>query len=88
MHGAIGAIRYPIAYRGSNKEGRWADVAIFDVTELQNRSTLRTPERRSHEDRPNAREWTDPIDYGKLTGAKPAQVLYGPGRASSNSTQR
>jgi hypothetical protein len=28
------------------------------------------------------------IDHGRHTGAKAGQVLYGPGRASSNSSHR
>ncbi len=74
------ATRMRLANRGSIKEGMWADVVIFDLARIQDRSTYQQPTLPP-----------DGIDYvlvngqvvieqGKHSGAKPGQVLYGPGR--------
>jgi N-acyl-D-amino-acid deacylase len=57
----------------------WADVVIFDYARIQDRSTYQEPTL--------APEGIDyvlvngqvVIDQGKHTGARPGQVLYGPG---------
>src|SRR5215813_1715809 len=74
------ATRMRLAGRGMIKEGCWADVVIFDYDKIQDRSTYEQP-----------LLFPDGIDYvlvngqlvidhGKHTGARPGQVLYGPGR--------
>jgi N-acyl-D-amino-acid deacylase len=82
------ATRYRLASRGSIKEGNWADVTIFDLATLQDRSTYEHPT-----EYPTGIDWVlvngqVTIDHGRHTGAKAGQVLYGPGRASSNSSHR
>jgi N-acyl-D-amino-acid deacylase len=82
------ATRYRLANRGSIKEGNWADVTIFDLATLQDRSTYEHPT-----EYPTGIDWVlvngqVTIDHGRHTGAKAGQVLYGPGRASSNSSHR
>jgi N-acyl-D-aspartate/D-glutamate deacylase len=74
------ATRYRLAGRGSIKEGNWADVTIFDLAALQDKSTYEHPT-----EFPTGIEWvlvngTVTIDHGKHTGAKAGQVLYGPGK--------
>jgi N-acyl-D-amino-acid deacylase len=74
------ATRMRLAGRGFIKEGCWADVVIFDYDKIQDRATYEQP-------------LLSPvgIDYvlvngqvvienGKHTGARPGQVIYGPGR--------
>jgi len=74
------ATRMRLASRGLIKEGCWADVVIFDYDKIQDRATYEQP-------------LLSPvgIDYvlvngqvvieqGKHTGARPGQVIYGPGR--------
>ena len=74
------ATRMRLHGRGVIKEGCWADVVIFDYDTIQDRATYEKP-------------FVYPagidyvlvngqvvIDHGKHTGARPGQVIYGPGR--------
>jgi N-acyl-D-amino-acid deacylase len=81
------ATRMRLANRGTIKEGNWADVTIFDLATLQDRSTYEHPT-----EYPTGIDWVlvngaVTIDHGTHTGARAGRVLYGPGRASPNSTQ-
>jgi N-acyl-D-aspartate/D-glutamate deacylase len=74
------ATRMRLANRGVIKEGNWADVTIFDLDSLRDLSTYEEPTLF-----PTGIDWVlvngvVVIDHGKHTGAKPGQVLYGPGR--------
>ncbi len=74
------ATRMRLANRGMIKEGNWADVTIFDLDSLQDRATYDEPTLF-----PTGIDWVlvngvVVIDHGKHTGARPGQVLYGPGR--------
>ncbi len=80
------ATRMRLAGRGTIREGNWADVTIFDLATLQDRATYERPT-----EYPSGIEWvlvngTITIDHGKHTNVRAGQVLYGPGRISSNST--
>jgi N-acyl-D-amino-acid deacylase len=73
------ATRMRLANRGIVKEGNWADVTIFDLAALQDNATYDDPTRS-----PTGIDWVlvngvVVIDHGRHTGAKPGQVLYGPG---------
>jgi N-acyl-D-amino-acid deacylase len=78
------ATRMRLNSRGVIKEGCWADVVIFDYNTIQDRATYEQP-------------FVYPvgidyvlvngqvvIDHGKHTGARPGQVIYGPGRTTNN----
>lgn len=78
------ATRMRLNSRGVIKEGCWADVVIFDYNTIQDLATYEKP-------------FVYPvgIDYvlvngqvvierGRHTGARPGQVIYGPGRTSNN----
>ena len=74
------ATRMRLPNRGSIKEGMWADVVIFDLARIQDRSTYQQPTLP-----PEGIDYVlvngqVVIDQGKHTGAKPGQVLYGPGK--------
>lgn len=74
------ATRMRLANRGMIKEGNWADVTIFDLDSLEDRSTYEQPTLF-----PTGIDWVLVngvlvIDHGKHTGARPGHVLYGPGR--------
>ena len=77
------ATRMRLANRGMIKEGNWADVTIFDLAALKDRSTYEHPT-----EYPDGVEWVlvngvVTIERGRHTGAKAGQVLYGPGRDAS-----
>jgi N-acyl-D-amino-acid deacylase len=78
------ATRMRLNSRGVIKEGCWADVVIFDYNTIEDRATYEKP-------------FVYPvgidyvlvngqivIDHGKHTGARPGQVIYGPGRTQNN----
>ncbi len=76
------ATRMRLAARGLIREGCWADVVIFDYDKIQDRATYERP-----------LLYPEGIDYvlvngqvviehGRHTGARPGQVLYGPGRVN------
>jgi N-acyl-D-aspartate/D-glutamate deacylase len=74
------ATRMRLPYRGLIKEGFWADVVIFDYEKLQDRATFSEPLLS-----PEGIDYVlvngqIVIDHGQHTGARPGQVLYGPGR--------
>jgi N-acyl-D-amino-acid deacylase len=73
------ATRMRIADRGLVREGMWADAVIFDYDKIQDRSTYEHPDVT-----PDGIDFVlvngqVVIDHGKHTGARPGQVLYGPG---------
>ncbi len=74
------ATRMRLASRGLIKEGCWADVVIFDYDKIQDRATYEKPLLS-----PVGIEYVlvngqVVIENGKHTGARPGQVIYGPGR--------
>jgi N-acyl-D-amino-acid deacylase len=74
------ATRMRLANRGSIKEGMWADVVIFDLAHIQDRSTYQQPTLPPEGIDYVVVNGQVVVDQGKHTGAKPGQVLYGPGR--------
>jgi N-acyl-D-aspartate/D-glutamate deacylase len=76
------ATRMRLAGRGAIQVGNWADVTIFELESLDDRATYDEPTRS-----PAGIEWVlvngvVVIDQGRHTGAKPGQVLRGPGARS------
>ncbi|MDQ3747856.1 MAG: amidohydrolase family protein, partial [Acidobacteriota bacterium] len=74
------ATRMRIPNRGTIKEGNWADVTIFDYDKIQDRATYEQPQLS-----PVGIDYVlvngqVVIEQGKHTGARPGQVIYGPGR--------
>ena len=74
------ATRLRLASRGLIKEGCWADVVIFDFDKIQDQSTYEYPYKT-----PTGIDYVlvngqVVVEHGKHTGARPGQVLYGPGR--------
>ena len=73
------ATRMRLANRGAIREGNWADVTIFDLDQLQDRSTYEKPM-----EFPTGIDWVlvngvVTIDHGKHTGARAGMVLRGQG---------
>jgi N-acyl-D-aspartate/D-glutamate deacylase/amino acid transporter len=76
------ATRMRLANRGMIKEGNWADVTIFDLATLKDNATYDQPTLS-----PSGIDWVlvngvVVIDHGRHTGAKPGQVLRGPGASA------
>jgi len=74
------ATRMRLHGRGAIREGGWADVVIFDLTTIEDLATYHAPTRA-----PRGIDYVlvngqVVIDHGRHTGARPGQVLYGPGR--------
>jgi N-acyl-D-aspartate/D-glutamate deacylase len=84
------ATRMRLANRGVVKEGNWADVTVFDLATIRDRSTYEKPR-----EYPSGIEWVlvngvVTVDHGRHTGARAGQILYGPGydRAARNSSEQ
>jgi N-acyl-D-amino-acid deacylase len=74
------AERMRIAERGLLRPGFWADVVVFDYATIQDRATYEHPT-----ESPAGIDYVlvngvVVADHGAHTGAKPGQVIYGPGR--------
>jgi dihydroorotase/N-acyl-D-amino-acid deacylase len=76
---ALPAQRLRLTDRGVLKRGLWADVVVFDPSTIADRSTFSSPNELAV-----GMQWVlvngvPVIAEGKMTGAKPGQVLRGPG---------
>ncbi len=74
------ATRMRLANRGSIKEGNWADVTVFNLETLNDKSTYDDPLAY-----PTGIEYvlvngTVTIEKGKHTGVRAGRILYGPGK--------
>ncbi len=79
---ALPAARMRIADRGLIKEGLWADIVVFDPESVTDQATFAEPNQLSV-----GMNWVlvngqPVIANGEMTGAKPGQVLRGPGYRS------
>jgi N-acyl-D-aspartate/D-glutamate deacylase len=74
------ATRMRLASRGLIKEGCWADVVIFDFDKIQDRATYEQPGLSPVGIDYVVVNGQVVIEQGKHTGARPGQVIYGPGR--------
>ncbi len=74
------ATRMRLTDRGLIREGMWADVVVFDYEAIQDQATWDEPVRY-----PVGLDYVlvngeVVVDHGQHTGARPGQVLLGPGR--------
>jgi N-acyl-D-amino-acid deacylase len=76
---ALPAQRMRLTDRGVLKRGLWADVVVFDPATITERSTFSSPNQLAMGMRWVLVNGVPVIDEGKMTGAKPGQVLRGPG---------
>jgi N-acyl-D-amino-acid deacylase len=76
---ALPAQRMRLADRGVLKRGLWADVVVFDPATIADRSTFSSPNELAFGMRWVLVNGVPVIADGKMTGAKPGQVLRGPG---------
>lgn len=78
---ALPAQREHLADRGVLKQGMWADVVVFDPDEIRDVATFEDPNQLSVGMRYVLVNGVPVIDEGKMTGALPGRILYGPGYA-------
>jgi N-acyl-D-amino-acid deacylase len=76
---ALPAQRMRLADRGVLKSGLWADLVVFDPATIADRSTFSEPNLLAAGMRWVLVNGVPVIADGKMTGAKPGQVLRGPG---------
>jgi dihydroorotase/N-acyl-D-amino-acid deacylase len=76
---ALPAQRMRLADRGVLKRGLWADVVVFDPAAIADRSTFSSPNELAVGMRWVLVNGVPVIADGQMTGAKPGQVLRGPG---------
>ena len=74
------ATRMRLANRGSIKEGNWADVTVFDLVTLEDKSTYERPFLFPTGISYVLVNGQVTIDHEMHTGAHAGQVLYGPGK--------
>ncbi len=78
---ALPAQREHLTDRGVLKQGMWADVVVFDPDEIRDIATFEDPNQLSVGMRYVLVNGVPVIDEGKMTGALPGRILYGPGYA-------
>jgi dihydroorotase/N-acyl-D-amino-acid deacylase len=76
---ALPAQRMRLADRGVLKRGLWADVVVFDPAAIADRSTFSSPNELAVGMRWVLVNGVPVIADGQMTGARPGQVLRGPG---------
>ena len=65
--------------RGVLKRGMWADIVVFDPATVSDHATYDNPNQFSTGMDYVLVNGVPVVDDGKLTGALPGKVLYGPG---------
>ena len=76
---ALPAQREHLVDRGVLKLGMWADIVVFEGDTIHEAATFEDPNRLSIGMRYVLVNGVAVIDAGKMTGALPGHVLYGPG---------
>lgn len=81
---ALPAAQMRFTDRGVIKRGMWADLVIFNPTTIRDRATYHHPQHFAQ-----GMSWVlvngvPVISEGKMTGALPGKVLYGPGHRERN----
>jgi len=76
---ALAAQREHLADRGVIKQGMWADLVVFDPDSITDKATFEQPNQLSVGMRWVLVNGVPVIAEGKMTGARPGKVLYGPG---------
>jgi N-acyl-D-amino-acid deacylase len=76
---ALPAQREHLTDRGVLKQGMWADIVVFDADTIHEVATYEDPNQLSIGIQFVLVNGVPVIDLGKMTGALPGRVLYGPG---------
>ena len=76
---ALAAQREHLTDRGVLKQGMWADIVVFDPDTIRDVATYENPNQFSVGMEYVLVNGVPVIAAGKMTGALPGKVLYGPG---------
>jgi N-acyl-D-aspartate/D-glutamate deacylase len=76
---ALAAQRMRLTDRGVLKEGMWADIVVFDPSKVRDLATFEDPNQLSQGMEYVLVNGVPVIDQGKMTSARPGQVLRGQG---------
>jgi dihydroorotase/N-acyl-D-amino-acid deacylase len=76
---ALPAQRLHLADRGVLKQGMWADLVVFDPDEIHDAASYESPNQLSVGMQYVLVNGVAVIERGKMTGALPGRVIYGPG---------
>lgn len=80
---ALAAQREHLTDRGVLKQGMWADIVVFDPAVIHETATFENPNQLSVGMQDVLVNGVPVIEDGKMTGALPGHVLYGPGYTGS-----
>jgi len=80
---ALAAQREHLVDRGVIKRGMWADLVVFDPDSVRDVATYEKPNQLSVGMRWVLVNGVPVIADGRMTGAKPGRILYGPGYRGS-----
>ena len=80
---ALAAQREHLVDRGVIKRGMWADLVVFDTDSVRDVATYEKPNQLSVGMRWVLVNGVPVIADGRMTGAKPGRILYGPGYRGS-----
>jgi len=81
---SLPAQRFRLSERGVLRPGMWADVLVFDAGKVRDAATFEKPHAYSEGFAFVLVNGTVVIEEGKHTGARPGQVLLGPGAQAAN----
>jgi N-acyl-D-aspartate/D-glutamate deacylase len=70
--------------RGLLKEGYWADVVVFDPVTVSDPATYQNPQQYAKGVPFVFVNGTAVIDNGNHTGARPGNIIYGPGKSGAD----
>jgi N-acyl-D-aspartate/D-glutamate deacylase len=73
------AARMRLTDRGLLRPGMKADIVVFDATTIKDRATFEQPHQYAEGVHAVLVNGQAVLENGKLTGARPGRVLYGPG---------
>jgi N-acyl-D-amino-acid deacylase len=85
---SLPAQRFRLMDRGVIRPGMWTDITVFDPETVIDRATFELPHAYSQGFRYVVVNGTIILEYGAHAGARPGQILFGPGTAITQTANR
>jgi len=85
---SLPASRFGLSSRGLLREGFWADLVLFDLEDVEDRSTFESPHHESHGFDFVAVNGIPVREEGRPTCERPGRILYGPGYGGPRTADR